>query len=147
MAKSEFSHVRHAYSGPIRCDLLCEDHTLTQQQFRDECDVNYIMRTYDKTGILTHVNTRSPLSGDFTSVVDYQSACNAVIEAEAAFMALDPHLRARFSNDPGELLAFVSDEANYDEALRLGLVDPKPVLSDSVSVQSTDSAVVEKPPV
>ena len=45
-------------------------------------------------------------------------------------MALDANVRKRFHNDPAELIDFVSDEKNRDEAVRLGLLQipefPKP---------------------
>ena len=43
------------------------------------------------------------------------------------FDSLPSSLRERFSNDPSRLLAFVDDESNFDEAVKLGLLSPLPV--------------------
>ena len=104
--------------------LACEEPTLAQQQFKDECDINNILRQFNVTGLLPETPL-SPRYGDFTGINDYQTALNAVIAAEDGFMALPADLRARFDNDPSNLINFLNDESNKDEAVKLGLVDQK----------------------
>ena len=49
-------------------------------------------------------------------------------------------VRARFGNDPAAFMSFVEDDANRDEARRLGLLrDPDPV-PDPVRVQVVPDA-------
>lgn len=103
--------------------------SLTKQSFKDECDVNNIMRRYTATGVVTHLNNRRPEFGDFTSVATFQESLNTVIEAEAMFAELPSAIRDRFGNDPSKLLEFIADENNRDEAIKLGIVkapDPEP---------------------
>lgn len=95
----------------------------TQQQFKDETDINTIVRRFGLTGELPQ-NVRPPVSGDFTGIMDFQDALNAVIAAERSFMELPGALRARFANDPQLLMDFVADPNNYDEARKLGLLKP-----------------------
>jgi len=102
--------------------LHCEDASLTQQHFKDECDINNILRQFNVTGILPE-NALSPRYGDFTGVVDYHSALNQVIAAEDEFMSLPAELRARFQNDPAQLIAFLENAENKNEAIELGLVN------------------------
>lgn len=97
----------------------------TKQQFKDECDINRIMKRYQQTGVIDHVNRAEPRFGDLEAV-DFQTAMNMVIDAEQRFMQLPAEVRDRFGNDPSRLLAFVGDERNREEAVRLGLVDPPP---------------------
>lgn len=104
--------------------LACEEPTLAQQQFKDETDINNILRQFNITGLLPEAPL-SPCYGDFTGIVDYHSALNAVIAAEDQFMALPANIRARFENDPENLINFLNDESNKDEAIKLGLVDQK----------------------
>ena len=40
-------------------------------------------------------------------------------------MALPSDVRSRFGNNPAELLDFLNDNSNYDEAIRLGLIHAK----------------------
>ena len=102
--------------------LACEEPSLAQQHFKDECDINNILRQFNITGLLPE----SPLSlryGDFTGIGDYHTALNRVIAAQDEFEALPAQIRARFNNDPAELIEFLEDDKNRPEAESLGLVD------------------------
>lgn len=110
--------------------LACEEPTLAQQQFKDETDINNILRQFNVTGLLPEAPL-SPRYGDFTGIVDYHTALNAVIAAEDGFMQLPAELRARFENDPENLINFLNDEANKDEAVKLGLIDQKLIENES----------------
>ena len=50
-----------------------------------------------------------------------------VTEARSIFAQLPSELRKRFHNDPAELVVFMSDSANVEEAISLGLMS-KPVV-------------------
>ena len=67
-------------------------------------------------------NVRAPQYGDFTSVIDYHTAMNAVIAANESFMQLPADVRMRFNNDAGAFVDFCSDESNRAEAEKLGLI-------------------------
>lgn len=98
------------------------DVMITKQSFRDQCDVNTIMAKYKRTGTLDHVSGETPAYGDFSNVTDYQSAMNQIIEANVAFEQLPATTRARFHNNPEELVTFMEDSDNQQEAEDLGLV-------------------------
>jgi len=101
--------------------LACPDPSLAQQNFKDESDINYIVRQFGLTGELPG-QTISPQYGDFTGVLDYHSAVNAVLAAQDEFMELPAQMRARFDNDPAKLIDFLGNEENRQEAIKLGLV-------------------------
>ena len=107
--------------------------SLTKQSFRDECDINNILRQFNVTGQLP-VGSVQPQYGDFSGITDYQSALNAVMAAQDSFLALPAKLRARFDNDPALFVEFASDEANKEEMKALGLLS-----------QETVQAVVSSP--
>lgn len=96
-----------------------------QQQFKDEVDINTIVRRFGLTGEMPD-NYRPPQSGDFTGVTDYQSALNALIAADEAFLEIPAEVRERFANDPQKLMEFLANDKNRDEAVKLGLVQPPP---------------------
>jgi phage internal scaffolding protein len=106
--------------------LHCEDASLAQQHFKDECDINNILRQFNVTGLLPE-SALSPRYGDFTGISDYHTALNQVIAAEDEFMSLPAQIRARFNNDPAQLIEFLDKSENFKEAQELGLVDIKPV--------------------
>lgn len=105
--------------------LLCEDESMTQQSFKDESDINTIVRRFGLTGELPS-DLQMPQSGDFTGVGDYHSAMNLVRAAQEEFLRVPADLRARFENDPARLMRFLDDEGNRDEAVKLGLVNAPP---------------------
>ena len=102
--------------------LACEEPSLAQQHFKDECDINNILRQFNITGLLPE-SPISPQYGDFTGIGDYHTALNKVIAAQDEFDSLPAQIRARFDNDPASLIEFLNDEANRPEAEVLGLVN------------------------
>lgn len=112
-----------AYGKKERVLNVNEEPSLTKQSFKNECDINLIMKKWQKTGVLPQARSAQPCYGDFTGISDYQSALNAVAEAQDTFLALPSALRARFSNDPSLFLEFVQNPANIDEMISLGLAE------------------------
>lgn len=66
-----------------------------------------------------------PMYGDFTNVGDFLDCQTRINHAEEQFMSLPSDLRRRFHNDPAEVIEFVNDPDNLEEARELGLL-PKP---------------------
>jgi phage internal scaffolding protein len=110
-------------AASIESGLHCEDASLTQQHFADDCDINQILEKFNVTGQLP-TSPISPRYGDFSGITDYHTAINAVMAAEEEFESLPAQIRARFDNEPAQLIDFLSDEKNRDEAIKLGLVNP-----------------------
>lgn len=124
--KEPFLRTPYNYNTDAASDesgLACKDASLTQQHQKDQADINYIIEQFNVTGIIP-TSPISPQYGDFSGVGDYQSALNAVIAMEDEFMALPANVRARFENDPEQLLDFMSNENNREEAIKLGLIEP-----------------------
>lgn len=102
--------------------------SLTHQSFKEECDINRIMKKWEKTGIIEHRNNFEGRYADFTVIPnDYHEAMNSVVEAQNMFMTLPASVRKRFANDPGEFLEFVTDPNNQDEVVKLGLASERVV--------------------
>jgi phage internal scaffolding protein len=102
--------------------LACEEPSLAQQHYKDECDINNILQQFNITGLLPN-SPLSPRYGDFSGIGDYHSALNRVIAAQDEFDALPAQIRARFDNDPANLIEFLENENNRPEAEKLGLVE------------------------
>ncbi len=102
--------------------LACEEPSLAQQHFKEECDINTILQKFNITGILPEAPL-SPRYGDFSGISDYHTALNRVIAAQQEFEALPAQIRSRFDNDPAKLIEFLDNDANRPEAEELGLVE------------------------
>lgn len=128
----------------VTCDPVGESRT--KQSFRDETDINAIMKKYEKNAIVEHVNRFDGQYGDFLGAVDYHEAMNIVASANSMFETLPATVRARFDNDPSAFLSFVEDENNAEEMYEMGLAHRPPVSPDEI-VMPVDykPEVVESP--
>lgn len=97
-----------------------------QQHFKDQCDINKILARYNKTGQLTHIRSTMARYADVTNIPDLGDLANKVNRANAMFEELPSKIRDRFQNSPEAMLAFMADENNRDEAIKIGLI-PAPV--------------------
>lgn len=122
-----------------RVQTVNNEPSMTQQQFKNQCDINLIIKKFEKTGMVTHLSGKSGQYGDFSSIKDFQSNLNSVISAQNAFDSLPAAIRKRFGNDPAQLIDFVHNDANYEEAEKLGLVPKKP---DSASAPNDDQTTI-----
>lgn len=98
--------------------------SMTLQDAKDECDINMIIARHDRTGSWSgsmKIPTAMPHFGEFDSVQDFQTAQDIILRANEQFASLPSNVRSRFDNDPAKLLEFVSNKANLDEAVRLGI--------------------------
>ena len=105
--------------------------SLTFQSMKDETDINLIIKNYKATGKLPSIKgdpmtVRYPQFGDFTQITDYADAVHALNVAKDAFSELPSAVRRRFNNNPAELVSFMDDPANMEEAVKLGLIE-KPI--------------------
>lgn len=115
--------IRSAYGKRKRVQVAMDGESLTKQSFKDDCDINKIVKRYQKTGVIEHVSRKRPRFGDAPAAgEDLLSAYLLVEEAEAMFSALPADIRRRFENDPAALLKFMDDPNNQAEAEELGLV-------------------------
>lgn len=100
----------------------------TKQEFRDQCDINNIIKSFTLTGQISHISAKAAqgVFMDLPDDVDFQNAMNVVAKAGEAFDALPAKIRDRFHNNPAEFLAFVEDPANADELVKLGIRQAPP---------------------
>lgn len=130
--RSAYNYDRDAASNESA--LTCEDESLAIQSSAEEADINTIVRRFGLTGELPS-DVAIPRSGDFTGIPDFHTAMNLVRQTQEEFLRVPAEVRARFGNDPQAFMAFVEDDANREEARRLGLLKPVPVPADPVRVE------------
>lgn len=113
---------------------------MTEQHHAAELDIQRIVDMGRANGgiIPQHLLRQEGAYGDFTNVPDFQTAQKFVIEAQEAFDSLPAKLRDRFHNNPAEFMDFVSNNENAEEAKRLGILVPEPV------VKPTSEELLEK---
>lgn len=114
--------------------------SMAQQHFKEECDINTIIKRFGLGHELPE-NPRVPEYGDFEHVADYQTALNAVIAADKQFMEYPAHVREEFNNSPQRMMEFLAKEENRERATKLGLLKPAPIPAEPLAVR-----VIPEPP-
>ncbi|AGT39909.1 portal protein [Marine gokushovirus] len=87
--------------------LVFNDESLAQQQFKDENNINLMIRKY---GVLPMEKVDW---GDYDATVipqDYHQLQNMMKEADQAFMSLPADVRAQVDNDPVKFLAMLDEQ-------------------------------------
>jgi len=112
----------------------------TRQEFAEECDINAIMKRYEKTGVLTHVREAQPRYLDLSDAPSFQDAMNLMLDAKAAFMTLPARVRKEFDNDPAKFVEFAEKPENLEQMGAWGLADPAKVADPPMRVEVVNSA-------
>lgn len=93
----------------------------TEQAHKRMCDVNEIIKKYDKTGLITHISQYEARFGDMNGM-EFKTAQDMVASAQSNFEALPSEIRNMFDNSPAALLDFMDDPSNREKAIELGLI-------------------------
>lgn len=107
--------------------LVCPEQTLTIQSEKDNCDINVILARYAAANeIPIFPEGKEGRFGDFRNTPNFQEAMDRVAQAKEYFDTLPAEIRSRFKNEPAQLLDFMEDETNNEEAIKLGLRKAEP---------------------
>lgn len=100
--------------------------SMTEQQFKHETDINNIVK-----GAISNLPPRNsmPVFADFPDPNAYVESMNMIADAHSLFETMPSDIREKFKNSPEEMLRFMADENNKDEAIKLGLVKGPEVIT------------------
>jgi len=139
MTNQTTTKFKSAYDPHPRIQPKLNPKSLTHQSMAPECDINTIMKKYERTGILEHRNRFEGTYGDFTQVPEnYHESMNAVLAADEMFGTLPSRIRRRFHNDPGVFVEFAANPENAEELVKLGLAKRR-------ETQGSSGDVIEPP--
>lgn len=134
---------RSRSSVRIRSSVRFSKPSMTEQHHLNDVNINSIISRYNRTGVLGDpFRAYAPgVFGDFSEVKDFHGLNNEIVEAKEKFMDLPSALRKRFNNDPLELIDFLQDSRNDEEAIKLGLKVSKRPVEGVGTVTSLDVTV------
>lgn len=140
--------IRSRYNPGTRDGWQSTVPSMTQQQFRDEADINYIISMYDSTGVMPTYHgdgqPAQPMFGDFAELPDNaQDVYNQMLAAKADFDNLPLDVRKRFDYDPAAFLAFVDDPNNLDELVAMGLATKTAIQEPTINTNNPDNNTPE----
>ncbi len=92
----------------------------TKQSFKDETDINKILKRAEKTGTISHLAKYEGTYGDFADF-DYFENLQKLTRGREIFDELPAEIRNEFKNSPGKFFDYVNDPGNVD---RLGKLLP-----------------------
>lgn len=115
--KGEEYHVETDFSG---------DKGKTVQSEREEADINKIIARFEKSGSIARINSKEPFYGDVSMFDGLADAKMKIQEANELFMDYDAKVRERFDNDYVKFIEFLENPDNLDEAISLGIAQPRP---------------------
>lgn len=107
--RKERRRVSHPVGGP----------RVTDGSQAEACDVNTIVKQFTRTGLLPQ---RQGARYEDVSSLDYMEMRNFLADREALFRGLPARVRARFGGDYYQLLRWLENPENREEAVKLGLV-------------------------
>lgn len=114
---------RTAYGPRVAVQLICNDASRAKQSMKKECDINFIVGQYKKTGLITHVSRQAGYFDD-VETIDFHQAMNIIAKAEQTFDQVPAHIRKKFGNDMGAFFEFAQDPTNIDDMVKMGLASP-----------------------
>lgn len=119
--KAKVTEFNSRYNFKKGKQIINTEPSKTKQSFKEESDINNIMKKFMERGVLPQMIQKDPKYGDYAQVGTYQESLNTVLKAQEQFDALPSHLRDRFLNEPAKFLEFTADKNNLEEMYKLGL--------------------------
>lgn len=88
----------------------------TKQAFRDQCDINKILKKAAKVGSLAHLQKYpEAVYGEFDGEFDLLTAHERIAKANGIFDELPSEIRREFDNDALKFVQFAGDPENNDK--------------------------------
>lgn len=126
--------------------------SMTQQHFKDQCDINKIARMQEATGTVEHVKHGRERYGDFSEYFDVGTNMDKAAKAQQLFDQVPPDLRKKVGNSIPKFFEFIQDAENLETCYKYGIYDrpqqqeAAPVQNDPAP-QSTKSGKLKTPKV
>ena len=124
---------------PTRCWFETTGESMTQQHFAEETEINNILRSHDRNGVIEHIHRGNAIYADFSGITDLSDALHQIKEAQEEFLNVPSEIREKFKNDAGQFFKFASDPNNLDELRKMGLANP----AQSEAMHSDQPAIPE----
>lgn len=137
--------------------------SLTQQEFKESCDINNILSKFSVQAQALGVNPSLLMPqdqgtyGDFSNLDDFQTAQNKIAFLNDQFSNLPSDVRRKFGDDLNTFISAISDPARIDELGELGVWNKdsylefkrqrEQLLEQNNSTNADKTSVSEKQPV
>lgn len=134
------------YSPPPKITQAFTTPSLTVQSEKDRTDVHNILHRFVSTGDLGYFGIGAPAKpffGDFSTTPDFQESMNMQVRAREYFDGLPSEMRLKFGNDYRQMIRYLGNDENREEAVKLGLLEKLPEVVKE-TVQKVEEAMPSK---
>lgn len=144
--KTPFNHDRDAESAASA--LLCQDKSLTQQQFKEEADINFILERYRASQQIPPIALPEHYL-DLTERPSWHEIQTRLADANKTFYLLPPEIRAEHLNNPArwaDQVVAATDAGDRAKLRALGLDAPDPTEPPTPTVETPAAVPADAPP-
>ena len=131
------------FAPPPKPTMCFEEPSLTEQCHKDDCDINKIIDRFNRTGDISVLSTMQVKQGFYADVTGAASSFMElqakVAEGKSIFESLPSEIRSKFGNNAAVFWDFVSDPANKEECIKLGLLE-----KTETDVSGRDSSLLDR---
>lgn len=117
------------FNNKIKQQIEFNEDSLTEQNHYYDSLTTTIINKHKQVGIdlfRSQIDINQDGVLDFTQATDFHDYQNKIAQAQSSFESLPAILRKRFGNNSMNMLKFLQDPKNLNEAIELGLVN-KPI--------------------
>lgn len=111
-----------AYDRPPRVVSDVGGESMTQQQFAQVCDINYIVKRAQRTGTIPCI-PNDFVFGDFSDST-FKERMDSMANIKSYFDGLPSNVRLAYGNDVNNLIASMTTDEGVAKARELGLLGP-----------------------
>lgn len=116
--------------GKIYSEPVSDKPSLTDESFKQECDIDFIISNFVQRGIEPPEH-QVQYGKQFTSA-DFEKSLATITECKSAFECLPAIEKEKFNNSVTNFLDFVSNPANLKVSYEKGYIDPQSVNIEDV---------------
>lgn len=139
--RKRWDFVAHEQVGQEAAIDFSDDPGLTLQEPAEDADINVLMKRMGVTdgSQLPYFPNPRALYGDFSEMPDDPvEMAELMRQGELAFMRIPAEVRQRYRN-PQELFEWMENDDNYEEAVKLGLLEKKEAPAKSEIAELNDT--------
>lgn len=136
---------RYNLGDPVK-GLEFHEPSLTQQQFKDECEIESLLKAHNLSQVMGILNNHNqqPLYGDVSEIPDFHASQNHVARATEYFEGLPSDVRSRFNNSLSEFLTTLNDPDSREALTEMGVLKAADKAADNAGVQPVVPPVADK---
>lgn len=140
---------RYALGDPVK-GLEFHEPSLTQQQFKDECEIESLLKAHNLSQVMGIMNNHNqqPLYGDVSEIPDFHVSQNHLARATEYFEGLPSDVRSRFNNSLSEFLTTLNNPGAREALTEMGVLKkPADKVADKAGEQPVVPPVADKQPI